>query len=45
MESRRSATFSNPDSIERPVQRIERIEQGFGLGLSTFPPETLGHSV
>jgi len=45
MESRRSATFSNPDSIERPVQRIERIEQGFGLGLSTFAPKALGHFV
>jgi hypothetical protein len=45
MESRRSATFSNPDSIERPVQRIERIEQGFGLCFPTFAPEALGHFV
>jgi hypothetical protein len=45
MERRRSATLANPDSIERPVQRIERIEQGFGLGLSTFAPEALGHFV
>jgi hypothetical protein len=45
MERRRSATFANPDSIERPVQRIEGIEQRFGLGFATFAPEALGHFV
>jgi hypothetical protein len=45
MERRRSATLANPDAVERPVQRIEGIEQRFGLGFPAFAPQALGHFV
>jgi hypothetical protein len=45
MERRRSATLANPDAVERSVQRIEGIEQRFGLGFPAFAPQALGHSV
>ncbi|QYY84660.1 hypothetical protein J0G10_14820 [Pseudomonas germanica] len=45
MERRRSATFANPDSVQRSVQRVKGIEKRFGLGFATFAPEALGHFV
>ena len=31
-------TFANPDSIQRSIQCIQGIEQGFGLNFSAVPP-------
>lgn len=45
MECLDPATFSDPDSIQRPVQSIQCIQKGFCFDLSSIPPKAFGHFV
>jgi hypothetical protein len=39
------ATFADPDPVQRPVQRIQGIKQGFRLGFPTISPKSFSHFI
>lgn len=39
------AAFPDPDSIERSVQSIQGVEQGFCLSLPAIAPQAFSHRV
>jgi hypothetical protein len=45
VKSDRTATFANPDPVQRTVQSIQCIDQGFGLGYPILSPQALSHFV
>jgi hypothetical protein len=39
------ATFADPDPVQRPVQRIQGIEEGFRLAFPTLSPKSFSHFI
>ena len=45
VQSRGATHFANADAVQRPVQGVQRIEQGLGFSFAAIAPQAFGHSV